>query len=374
MAAAPRHHHTFRQDSLLKSAFLLLLAGLLCITAWCHISIAGLESDQSQRKYRIGYIEAGPYWGFSETLKQARISLVECGWGDRIEFPPEARFSPGWGAEASALKKVAGELMNRHDVDLIISAGTDATQAMLAANNGRIPIVGIEVSDPLRSGLVANSKDSGIDNFTVSFEEDAYERLFRIFHLSVGFQKLGLLYSTSGNGELYANRPEAHKIARERGFAVVEYNRISAAETEEECLAGLKWLVEQGMDAFYIPSVACFDYSLNPESSQRLLNYLMECKIPTFARDGTIGVRSGALLGLSNLNLSAQGSSLANTIVTILQGTQPRSIPMVISTPLRLSLNLYTADRLGFVPSFDLLTACDVIFRKISIPPRSASE
>ena len=186
--------------------------------------------------------------------------------------------------------------------------------------------------------------------------------------MAVGFQRLGLIYSLAQNSKLYANVEEAHKIARERGFEVVEYGRISAAETEEECMEGLRWLVDQGIDAFYIPTIACFDYSLNLKSSRKLLTFLMEKNIPSFAREGTVGVRSGALMGLSTLDLSDEGDFLANMIISILQGAKPRSIPMVMSTPPSLSLNMYTAQEIGFYPTFDMLTACDVIFREITVP------
>jgi ABC-type uncharacterized transport system substrate-binding protein len=94
----------------------------------------------------------------------------------------------------------------------------------------------------------------------------------------------------------------------------------------------------------------------------------MEKKMPSFAREGTVGVRSGALMGLSTLDLSDEGEFLANMIISIFQGAKPRSIPMSMSTPPSLSLNMYTARAIGFYPTFDLLTACDVIFREITVP------
>jgi ABC-type uncharacterized transport system substrate-binding protein len=356
-----------RQNAFLRAASLLLLSGLLCIPARRPVSAAVPELVQSQRTYRIGYIEGGPFLSFAETLKHTKAALAKRGWQEKIELPPDASFSAGGGDNRAALEKHGRELLNRKDIDLILAAGTDATQAMLAVNNGRIPIVGMSVSDPMLSGMVLSPEDSGVDNFTVYFEPDAYARLFRIFHMAVGFQRLGLVYSLSQNSKIYSNVEEAHKIARERGFEVVEYGRISVAETEEECMEGLRWLVDQGIDAFYIPSISCFDYTLNPESSRKLLAFLMEKKIPSFAREGTVGVRSGALLGLSTLDLSDEGEFLANMIISILQGAKPRSIPMMMTTPPSLSLNMYTAQEIGFYPSFDMLTACDVIFREITV-------
>ncbi len=355
-----------RSKAYWKIVLPILFAAVISVTACAAASASSADSGRNLRKYRIGYIEGGPYWSFTETVDRAKSALKRLGWLDRIEFPSEAHFSPGWGENGDTLKKEGEALMNRKDIDLILSAGTEATEAILAINNGRIPIVALSVSDPLQSKIVVDAKDSGVDNFTVYFEPDKYKRLFRLFHEATDFHTLGLLYSPTANGMVYSNVRDARMVARERGFKIVEYPHISDKETEEECMEGLKWLVSQGMDAFYIPALACFDCYLNSEGSHRLLNYLMEQKIPTFASEGTIGVRAGALMGLSNLNLNQEGEFLANMIVKILQGAKPRSLPMIITTYPSFSLNLYTANRIGFRPTFDLLTACDVLFRNIT--------
>lgn len=64
------------------------------------------------------------------------------------------------------LRQKAVELFARKSLDLIISAVTPATGAILKVNNGSIPIMAVGVSDPIKSGFVKNEHDSVIDNFT----------------------------------------------------------------------------------------------------------------------------------------------------------------------------------------------------------------
>ncbi len=111
------------------------------------------------KKYRIAYIEANDFWAFAEIMNAIKENLARMGWKDRIEFPEDARIHTGWGAPGSEkmLNDEATKLMSRNDIDLIITAGTPPTAAVLKVNNGRTPVLAIAVSDPVRSGFVSQS-------------------------------------------------------------------------------------------------------------------------------------------------------------------------------------------------------------------------
>ncbi len=322
---------------------------------------------KSDKVYRIGYFEAGSYWIFSDTLKAVRKALGNMGWKDKIEFSSDIYFSPGWGDDKKTewIKK-AEQIMNRKDIDLVIAAGTDAVRSILEVNNGRIPIIGMCVSDPLESGFVTSEKDSGIDNFTVRIVPDRFKRMFGIFHTVVGFKKLGLMYPDTESGRIYANVEDARQMAKERGFKILEYKKLSAADTTEECLEGLRWLVSQGMNAFFIPPLNCFDWKLS--DARKPLDFLVENKIPTFARQGTKYVKAGALMGFSSIDFSARSEFIAEKIIKILQGNKPRSLPMVDRATPRISLNLFVAERIGFRLPFDIISASDELFQEIILP------
>ncbi|HSM73359.1 MAG TPA: hypothetical protein VK852_01935, partial [Desulfobacterales bacterium] len=224
---------------------MVLLAGVLLLAA--------VPAAPAERVYRVGYLEGGVYWTYSQTLAALRLELRQRGWGPRIAYPGDAHFSPGWEAEQEAeLARCARDLMARGDLDLILAAGSAATAALLAANNGRTPIVAMAVADPVRSGFVVSETDSGIDNFTVRIVPGRYRRMFEIFHAEVGFEKLGLMYHDSENGHRYANLDDARAVAGERGFAILTHPGLSRAETTAECLAGIRSLIARGMDAFLI--------------------------------------------------------------------------------------------------------------------------
>ncbi len=325
------------------------------------------SSAEEKKIYRIGYLESDPYWIFSYELAAIKEALTEMGWGNKIEFPSDAYFSPGREEEKKPLwLQRAKELMARKDIDLIISAGTDATSVILEANNGKTPIVGIAVSDPIKSNFVLNPTDSGVDNFTVRIVMDRFRRMFEIFHEVVGFKKLGLIYWNTENGKKYTNLEEAHLVAKERNFEVVEYNKVSETGKAGDCLKGLEELVSQDIDAFYIPALNCFDWKTS--DVKMLLDYLNQNKIPTFARNGTRDVKAGALMGFSSVDFSGRGKFVADKIVKILQGEKPRSLAMVDNAIPKISINLFVAQQIGFNPAFDFLAVSDELFQEITLP------
>ena len=336
-------------------AIVTLLSGLLCAGS----SIAGKQS------YRIGYIEAGEYWTYSETYNAIKTVLSKQDAGGSVTYPKELHVSPGWDHKAE-LESGAKRLMGRKDVDLIISAGTAATAAILAHNNGKTPVLAIAVADAVKSKFVASQEDSGTDNFTVRIVPGRYKRMFQIFHQVVGFKKLGLIYPDNENGRKYANVEDAHEVARELGFDIIAYEKIGDAESTTDCDAGIAYLIGQGVDAFFIPALNCFDWKLSDVAM--LLGKLTRAQIATFSREGTRTVKAGALMGFSTYDFAERGEFFGERVLTILNGTLPRTLTMVDKATPKISLNLKVAADIGFDPSVDILAASDEIFQEITLP------
>ena len=320
-------------------------------------------------EYRIGYLEAGPFFTYSETYKVLRSELETMGWGDKISFPEDAHFSPGWDpvAKKEILPKKAAELMARSDLDLIIAAGTSGNREILKANNGKTPILGMCVSDAVKAGFVPSGKDSGIDNYTVRIVPDRYKRMFQLFQEVVPFKKLGLMYSEADKGSRnsVANADDAHQVAKLKGFKIIE-QKVANNNDEDLCFDGIKALVDNGMDAFFIPSLSCFDWKLS--NVEKLYNLLNDNKIPTFARSGSKDVKAGALMGFTTIDFSHRGKVHTEKLVKILQGTKPRDLPMEDEFLPKLSLNLSTAKQIGFDLPLDVIGSSDEIFQKVTLP------
>ncbi len=315
---------------------------------------------------RIGYLEAGPFWLFDNTWSAFRDGMGK--YDDlRCEYPADARLSPGWQPEQMRrLPELAKQLLQRKDLDLVVGMGTAAVKALLAVNDGRTPILGMGMADPIAAGIVKSAEDSGVDNFTCRVAVDRWSSMFRVFYDVVRFHKMGIMFQNSQEGRVYAALGDAQAIATELGFELVLYDGLSSAESTEECHKGLDELHKNGMDAFFIGPLNCFD--IGDAGMAPLLQKLNQWKVPTFARDGSEYVKAGALMGFSTWNFGPSGIALAGQAHAILTGTKPRALPMLDQSEPSIALNLATAKAIGFDFPFDVLVTADELHETISQP------
>jgi len=315
---------------------------------------------------RIAYLEAGHFWLYDKTWRAFQVALAAK--SDMLyDYPSNAKFSPGWEAGNMAkLPEVAAALMKRKDIDLVVGMGTAAVKALLAANTGEIPILGMGMADPLASNVISSVTDSGVDNFTCRITPDRWSTMFRVFYDVVQFKKLGILYQDTAEGRVYSSLNDAYAVANELGFSLLGYGELSSEESPTECLRGLEELKRQGMDAFFIGPLNCFDWQSHDVAP--LMDKLTLWKTPTFARDGSDFVKAGALLGFSTWNFDSIGEFLAQQSHAVLKGTLPRRLSMEDRFEPSIAVNLETARRIDFIFPLDVLVAADELFPEIIQP------
>lgn len=324
------------------------------------VSVPGVPETVS---YRVGYLEAGSLEQYINTMTATVRHLAERGVLGKLSFPLDAHFSPGWenSRGKDAYLSAARKLMARRDLDLIISMGTDASSAILEANNGRTPVVGMSMTDPVLAGIVPLDPTLRAPNFVTRVINDRWASLFRFFHSTVDFHQLGLMHSTAEFSSVFTNLSDAVEVARERGYEVLVYGALPPEQTLDQCKAGLDLLIKQGMDAFYVGALFCFDPVVGKPGE--LYEYLNERGVATFGVQGPKDVREGALMGASTFNFDAQGAFYAEVIEGILEeGRSPASFEMFVDPDLKIALNLSTADTLGLDFPLPILIASDAIF------------
>jgi ABC-type uncharacterized transport system substrate-binding protein len=344
----------------LSAAFFGFLILLAAGTALAAPGGKKQTAHPQNKVYRVAVLEAGTNWVHDKMLKALQVALAENGWGDKVQFPADAHSVNSWTTMGKAgTLRMATQLMQRTDVDLVIGMGTEAAQALLACNNKRTPIVAMTLSDPVGSGVVKSPEDSGVDNLTTCVMPNQWLNMLRLFYTVVHFKKLGVLYEDTAAGRTYTSLEDARDVVREKGGRLVEFSHLDRGATVSQCKDGLAWLVSNGVDAVYLPDIPCFDWTTN--DPRPLLSYLREHKIATFARTGLPLVQLGALMGAYDFDLKPLGKFHAGQIISILQGVQPRKLKMVMPETMGLSLNLNTARIMGHDLSPDVLVNADVI-------------
>ena len=322
--------------------------------------LQGPPAHPPARPKVAAYFEAGPYWEFSLLQKEITKALQQRGVAQYIVFPNEFHISPGWDAPDSVYRAEARKLMDNPAIDVIISMGTEATKALLLENNGKTPIMSVDVADPAGAGIVDPVTGKGAANLTIRYTKNKWFKVFALFHEALPFRRLGIMYHDSPEGLSYSNVREAREVARERGFNLVEYPFLDKAESLASCTKGVNRLMQEGVDAFYISALNCFDWTqANP---QKIFDILNAEKIKTFARDGSVHVSKGALMGLSTLDYVPLGKFYADHMAAKLGLLPPNTqLEEAAYTP-KIALNLVTAQKMGMDLPLVLLISADELF------------
>ena len=347
------------------------------------------------KRIHIGYLEGGPFYNYPPNLIAFVLGLAELGWletpdipprkdeadaksvwqwlahnvkSDYVEFVPDAFYCSNWDIKfrATQREKVIKRLKTKQDIDFMIAMGTWAGQD-LANNEHHTPVMVFSSSDPIRSKIVKSVEDSGYDHVHARVDPTRYERQVRLFHDIIGFKKLGVAYEDSFEGRTYAAISDIEKVAKERNFEIVRCfskNQVPDIQMANDSVVKCHEELAPKVEAVYLTNQT----GVNIYNMKRLLEPLMKFKIPTFSQIGSRDVRYGVLLSIAQANFKYVGRFHAETAARIFNGAKPRDLKQLFEDPPKISINLRTAQIIGYDPPVDILGAADEIYQDIEEP------
>jgi len=364
-------------------------------------SVLGAKGDQYStkpttnkgKKWRIGFLEGGPYSNYPLNLRALVLALAGLGWLEATKLPPslndddtkqlwdwlslnikskyiqfvgDAYWSSGWDKELRSKNKKA--ILDRlnvvHDIDLMIAMGTKAGQD-LATNDHSVPTIVMSSSDPVGSKIIKSAADSGFDHVNARVDPYRYERQVRIFHDFFGFDTLGIVYETDTiDGKTYAAINDVRQVGKERGFEIIEchapFSNVSREEAKTSVLKCHKELAKK-VDAFYLT----VHRGVTFKKMDKLLSPFFEYQVPVFSQRGSKEVKHGALLSLARAGFKFISKFHAETIAKIFNGAKPSDLEQVFEDPPRIAINLKAAEKTAYTPPIEVLNAADEIYQKI---------
>ena len=378
-----------------------LLAAVVFCSIVCGVfsGVKGLLAEGRQEKLqlkaaRVAYCESGEFANYASTLQGLALGLSEIGligdvsalpyqigqsetrslwrWlaarpsGETIVFVPDAYYSFAHQnkEQQEALQEQIIARLNHGDIDILIVMGTQAGKA-LANERHKTPTFVFSTSNAVQAGIIAAATDSGYEHVWAHMDPARYQRQLEIFHDLINFKRLGLVYEPSLEGEAFAALPDVERVASERGFeivrAFVKDRQADKAEHLRQMKEAHRLLAGQGVDAVY--STLYFDRDISRLAES--FAPLYEKKIPVFAQQGAAEVKGGALLSVSRADFRGIGRFGAQAIAKTLQGTSPRQIPQVYENTPNIVLNMEVAEKIDYMPNFDILLAADEIYQSI---------
>lgn len=344
------------------------------------------------KKWRIGYYEGGSYVNYPANLRTLVAGLTELGWmapinipkmkdatGSRpvwdilvrnaqsqyIEFVEDGYWSAQWSQDArKRIKEIVIERLNtKKDIDFMIAMGTWAGQD-LSNTRHTTPTMAVSVSDPVRAGISATAKDSGIDHFHARCDPTRYIRQLRLFHRLVRFNTLGVVYENTPAGKTYAAMEDIQSVSKERNFEFItcespisEVERTISTNQVIKCHQALVHKV----DALFVT----VHPGIDPRRMEELLAPLLAKKIPTWSQRGPREVQKGVLFSISRGGFKAVGRYHAEVMAKVFNGQKPRRINQIFEDPKFIAVNTKTAELIDFKIPNGILRIADEIYDSI---------
>jgi ABC-type uncharacterized transport system substrate-binding protein len=321
--------------------FIALLGGA---AAWPLVA----RAQQGERMRRIGvlmaYDENDP--GPKREVSAFHQALANLGWTDGGNVRVDLRWA---GVDTNRIRALARELVSLKP-DIILAASTPATAA-LQRETQTIPIVFVNVSDPVASGLVAqlNSPGGNITGFAIFEATLGGKWLELLSEIAPGLKRAAIMFNPDTQPTA-PHMPSLGTAARSLKVVPIIAPVHSDAEIETAIMALGR---EPGGGLVVMPDVFV-EFHRAPiilaaaRNSVPAVYYLSD-----FARDG--GLLS---YGVDRVDTFRRAATYVDRV---LRGAKPAELPVQLPTKFEMAVNLKTAKALGLTVPPSLLDRADEV-------------
>jgi ABC-type uncharacterized transport system substrate-binding protein len=313
------------------------------------ISPFAAGAQQSERVRRLGVILSGPTEADAEgqaRVAALKLGLLERGWTEGHNLKIDYRWP---GPDGGRMRTYAAELVSLNP-DVIFAAPAAALAEVQRATRS-IPIVFVQVSDPVGAGFVASLAHPG-GNITG----------FGLFEFGVGAKWLELLkqiapsltrvaaiydpVTPSATGFL----PLIEAASRSSRVDVFAHSVRSAAEIESVITA---FAAAPNGGIIAIPS------ALITAQRNLVVSLANRYNLPCVSAFRYYAATGGLIsYGVDNIDLYRRGAAYVDRI---LNGEKPSDLPVQEATKFQLVINLKTAKALNLTVPPALLAAADEV-------------
>jgi putative tryptophan/tyrosine transport system substrate-binding protein len=333
-----------RGDRVRRREFIVLLGGVA--VAWPLVG----RAQQPERMRRIGLLDGGSE---DDSIYHARVqafvqSLQEIGWTEGRNIRIERRL--GVNISAGLAQTVAKEMVTLQP-DVILAQGTPTLLA-LSRETRSIPIVFVNVSDPVGDGFVASLARPG-GNITG----------FSQYEYTIGGKWLELLNGTAPSVGRVAFIMNAANPASRNHLRAIESAAASLALRVTPMAVGNTSEFERAIEPFAAKAdggLIVLPGATTVIDRGRLIALAAHYHLPAIYAE-QVFPPSGGLMSYG-IDATEQHRRAASCVDRILKGEKPADLPVQQPTKYFLIVNLKTAKALGLtVPTMLLAGADEVI-------------
>jgi putative tryptophan/tyrosine transport system substrate-binding protein len=279
------------------------------------------------------------YSGFPQGMR-------ELGYVEGRDYAFEDRYADG---DVTRLSLLA-EVLVRLKPDLIVAGPTVAVLAAKQAT-ANIPIVGVNLNDPVGMGLVASEARPGtnVTGILVLVEGLAGKQVEIALDLVPGANKIGVLVNVNNPSNL-SQRREVEAAAAKIGVSMATVE----ARAADDIGSAFQLFVRERASIVVVLGDAMF-----LDARRRIAAFALASRLPT-VHGFREHVEDGGLVSYG-IDVRQNYRRAAYFVDRILKGEKPGDLPVEFPTKLGLVINLTTAKAIGLTVPPALLARADEV-------------
>jgi outer membrane protein TolC len=324
--------------------FVVLLATVVLL------GLPALAYPQTGDTVTIGLVADGPYTRYAH-LRQLLQDEIRDLLSDEFELRiPASKYIEG-DFTLDGVEAGLDRLLGDPGVDLVVTLGAIASHVAAGRENLAKPVVAAVIIDTELQGLeIAEGGGSGIPNLVYIALAETDD--IAVFGEIVPFNRIGLLV----NGPLAEAVPRLPQRLSMVGQAVgLDAVLIPVGLTSEAALAALD---DAGVEAVYVLP----QFQLSEAEWQRLVQGLIERRVPSFSWFGRPDVEDGILAGQRPERFTQRiARRVALNIQAILLDEDPATLPVAFASRSRLVINMATAREIGVYPPWKIAIEAELL-------------
>ena len=308
------------------------------------------DAQQTGKIFRIGFLDPSNASGSAVVVDVFRQELSKLGWVEGKNISIEDRFAE---LKPERVAELAAELV-RLKVDLIVTSGNPpALEAKKATST--IPIVMVNIGDPLGLGLVASLARPGgnITGFSSLADELNTKRLEVLKDAIPNLDRVGLLRGSSYNPGVELQLKELRVAAP---ALKVELEEIKTEVDPQSLESAFKTAKQKQVKAIITTSIRVFF-----AERKRIVELATKHRLPAIYNRKEY-VDEGGLMSYGD-NYDDQYRKAAQYVDKILKGAKPADLPVQQATKFEFIVNLKAAKQIGLIIPPNVLARADKVIK-----------
>jgi len=267
-----------------------------------------------------------------------------------VRFPDDKILVGDWTLETS--RKGISQLLKDSDVDILLTLGVISTSDVIQRGPLSKPTIATVVLDVKIQNAPRDGNSSGVKNLSYTAIASDFEQNIEEIKKRVGAKFITVLTNKTIDIAIPNLRKRLKANLKDLG-ATVEL--LPLGESIQETLNQIDPKTDIVLGAHQT--------FLSTEDKLQIVHGLIERKLPSFAMAGKSDVELGYLMssGQDDLDIKRLARRIALNVQSILLGESPSELPIYFTKKKQLTINMETARKIGFSPSFEMLEQATLI-------------